>query len=40
MAIILKRHGEFQAQVRRLDTTVVSKTLTNKKDVTVWIRRM
>ena len=40
MASILMRHGKYQAQVRRLDATVVSRTYTNKKDVTVWIRRI
>jgi len=35
---IRKRHGKFQAQVRREGVTPVYKTFTNKKDAVVWVR--
>ena len=38
MGNIRKRHGKFQAQVRREGVTPVYKTFTNKKDAVVWVR--
>ena len=38
MSNIRKRHGKFQAQVRREGVTPVYKTFTNKKDAVVWVR--
>jgi len=35
---IRKRHGKFQAQVRREGVTPIYKTFTNKKDAVVWVR--
>ena len=38
MGSIRKRHGKFQAQVRREGVTPVYKTFTYKKDAVVWVR--
>ena len=38
MSNIRKRHGKFQAQVRREGVTPIYKTFTNKKDAVVWVR--
>ena len=38
MGNIRKRHGKFQAQVRREGVTPIYKTFTNKKDAVVWVR--
>lgn len=38
MGNIRKRHGKFQAQVRREGVTPIYKTFTNKKDAIVWTR--
>lgn len=38
MASIRRRNGKFQAQVRRLGTTSISRTFTHKKDAVVWVR--
>ena len=38
MGNIRKRHGKFQAQVRREGITPIYKTFTNKKDAVVWVR--
>ena len=38
MASIRRRNGKFQAQVRRLGTTSISRTFTQKKDAVVWVR--
>ena len=38
MGNIRKRHGKFQAQVRREGVTPLYKTFTNKKDAVVWVR--
>jgi integrase len=35
---IRKRHGKFQAQVRREGVTPIYKTFANKKDAVVWVR--
>jgi integrase len=35
---IRKRHGKFQAQVRREGVTPIYKTFTNRKDAVVWVR--
>ena len=38
MGTVRNRNGKFQAQVRRLGTTPISKTFADKKDATVWVR--
>ena len=38
MGNIRKRHGKFQAQVRREGVTPIYKTFTNRKDAVVWVR--
>lgn len=38
MGTIRNRNGKFQAQVRRLGTTTISKTFMNKKEAMVWVR--
>ena len=38
MGNIRKRHGKFQAQVRREGIKPIYKTFTNKKDAIVWVR--
>ena len=38
MGTVRNRNGKFQAQVRRLGATPISKTFANKKDATVWVR--
>ncbi len=40
MTSIRKRNGGFQAQIRRLGATKISKTFANKKDGIVWISRI
>jgi hypothetical protein len=35
---IRKRHGKFQAQVRREGVRPIYKTFTNRKDAIVWVR--
>ena len=38
MGNIRKRHGKFQAQVRREGITPIYKTFTNRKDAIIWVR--
>ena len=38
MGNIRKRHGKFQAQVRREGVRPIYKTFTNRKDAVVWVR--